>query len=985
MSAPALLAFLGAPVALANGNGSLGQTYNQSLAGGGIVSHGVGLRSAIGTPGSSIAIAGIPSGASVVQAYLYVVQIVSSTGSYDTGFTLAGNSVTGALIGTSGDTCWGYGGNVTIRADVTSIVTGNGTYSLSGVGNGSSQLGQGASLVVVYRDSSSTNTTRVVINDGAISGNATSQVLSTSLSGFTVPSGVTSGRFHLAMGDSQSYGSSAVTLDGTTVLAANSFVAHDGAGWDDYTSNVSASVFVPGDTALNASMTITGDCLVWPYAAVSYTSCTAQTWYRDGDGDGFGGSTSTSSCTAPSGYVSTGGDCDDTRSTVRPGATEFCNTRDDDCDGTIDEDSAADALTWYRDADSDSYGNPLVTDIECNRPSGYVANATDCDDTRALTNPGASETCNGIDDDCDTTIDEDTAVDAVTWYRDADGDSFGSPSVTDRECNRPTGYVSDNTDCDDARALTYPGAAEYCNGIDDDCDTTIDEDSAVDAVIWYRDADGDSYGDPGAANAECNRPSGHVGDATDCDDTDAAEFPGAPEYCDGDDDDCDTAIDEDDAVDVRTWYRDADGDRFGDASSSDIDCAQPTGFLADNTDCDDLNATVYPGAAETPYDGIDQDCLLGDWIDVDGDGYSADVVGGLDCHDRDAAVYPGSAEGVDGVDEDCDGLVDDGTSAFDDDGDGLSEDGGDCDDADAAVSPLGVETVDGIDEDCDGLIDEDTEASDDDGDGRSEWEGDCDDADPGVGPGTTEIFGNGIDDDCDGVVDAGDTDADGDGVAPSGGDCNDSDASTRPGASELPDGVDNDCDGLTDEGTSLSDDDGDGFTEDGGDCDDGDEAVNPEAVEEVNGVDDDCDGLVDDGTDVSDDDGDGFSEEGGDCDDANPEVHPGAEELNDGIDNDCDGSDSDASDDADGDGITAADGDCDDGNGWVSPDTVEMCDGVDNNCNGEVDEDCEDVADAGGLSKRPGGACASVPGGGAPIALPALGLGLALVLRRRRR
>ena len=110
-------------------------------------------------------------------------------------------------------------------------------------------------------------------------------------------------------------------------------------------------------------------------------------------------------------------DCDDTVSTTYPGADEYCNGVDDDCDGVVDEDSAVDASPWYEDSDSDGYGNAAVVDVECYQPSGFVADDTDCDDTVSTTNPGADEYCDGVDNDCDGDIDEDSAVDATTWYK----------------------------------------------------------------------------------------------------------------------------------------------------------------------------------------------------------------------------------------------------------------------------------------------------------------------------------------------------------------------------------------------------------------------------------------------------------------------------------------------------------------------------------------------------------------------------------------
>ncbi|MFN7146575.1 MAG: putative metal-binding motif-containing protein, partial [Myxococcota bacterium] len=116
-------------------------------------------------------------------------------------------------------------------------------------------------------------------------------------------------------------------------------------------------------------------------------------------------------------------------------------------------------------------------------------------------------------------------------------------------------------------------------------------------------------------------------------------------------------------------------------------------------DCDDSDPTIHPGADETPYDGVDEDCDGSDLTDYDGDGWDAATVGGADCDDTDASVHPGAPETADGVDEDCDDTVDEGTRAYDDDGDGFSEDGGDCNDAASGAHPGGSETCDGVDED----------------------------------------------------------------------------------------------------------------------------------------------------------------------------------------------------------------------------------------------------------------------------------------------
>lgn len=211
---------------------------------------------------------------------------------------------------------------------------------------------------------------------------------------------------------------------------------------------------------------------------------------------------------------------------------------------------------------------------------------------------------------------------------------------------------------------------------------------------------------------------------------------------------------------------------------------------------------------------------------------------------------------------------------YDQDGDGFASCGGDCDDGSAEISPIGVESCDGLDNNCDGIIDEGTSCYDDDGDGFTEDDGDCNDQEATVYPGAEEIDANNIDDDCNGVIDLGVVDLDFDGYSVDGGDCDDTDASVYPNALEAADGVDNDCDGTVDEGTTNYDDDTDGFSEADGDCNDRNASTYPSAPELPDWADNDCDGTVDEGTVNYDDDGDGYSELGGDTDDSDPNIHP---------------------------------------------------------------------------------------------------------------
>ena len=349
-------------------------------------------------------------------------------------------------------------------------------------------------------------------------------------------------------------------------------------------------------------------------------------------------------------------DCDDTHAVVNPDAAEVCDGIDNNCDGIIDED-AVDPSDWYADADADGYGagdpttacdppagfieeagdcddadatfNPEASEADCTDPNDYNCDGSvgfadldadgwaaceECDDTDASVNPVAAEVCNTRDDDCDGTIDEASALDAATWGADTDADGFGDASNTTLACDEPSGFLADDTDCDDTDADVNPSATEVCNTLDDDCDGTIDEDSASDAATWYADTDADGFGDASNTTLACDAPSGFLADDTDCDDTDADVNPSATELCNTIDDNCDGTVDEDSALDATTWYADTDVDGFGDLSSTTLACDEPAGYLADDTDCDDTDTDVNPGATEVCDDGVDNDCTDGDAI-----------------------------------------------------------------------------------------------------------------------------------------------------------------------------------------------------------------------------------------------------------------------------------------------------------------------------------------------------------------------------------
>ena len=254
---------------------------------------------------------------------------------------------------------------------------------------------------------------------------------------------------------------------------------------------------------------------------------------------------------------------------------------------------------YYRDGDGDGYGNPDSSTEAPSAPSGYVTNNTDCNDRDASINPGATEIRgNDIDENCDGIV----APALNTYYRDADGDGYGNQASSTEAVAPPTGYVADNTDCNDSDASINPGATEIRgNDIDENCDGIV----APALNTYYRDADGDGYGNQASSTEAVAPPTGYVSDNTDCNDSDASINPGATEIRGNDiDENCDGIV----APALNTYYRDADGDRYGNPASSAEAATPPSGYVTDNTDCNDTDASIHPGATDTPGDGIDQNC-----------------------------------------------------------------------------------------------------------------------------------------------------------------------------------------------------------------------------------------------------------------------------------------------------------------------------------------------------------------------------------------
>ncbi len=635
-------------------------------------------------------------------------------------------------------------------------------------------------------------------------------------------------------------------------------------------------------------------------------ACTERVWYPDADSDGFGDARAEAvrSCDPIEGYVEVLGDCDDNDPLTYVGATELCDNVDNNCNGSVDE--FVSTIRQWVDADGDGHGDPSSTPIrECERRDGFAPNNDDCDDSDSSRFPGNIDLCDGVDNDCDLRVDDDATFN--DYWPDVDDDTWGDADATPvRACAPPAGYVANNGDCNDEQSDDNPDGTEVCDLRDNDCDGTID--NGVTLLLLMPDADNDGFGDVTARRLfSCEPVAGYVEAGGDCDDTNEFINPAAVEVCDGEDNDCDGFTDIN-AAGAELWFVDNDGDGFGADASAILSCSAPANASSVGGDCDDRRGETNPDAPET-CDRFDNDCdglidedvtnacgtcgatpaeVCGDLLDNDCDGAIDEAADGCACDGRtDQPCYTGApqtlgiglcrggsmdcacpggaricsdgawgacegevtpeAEICDGLDNDCDGLIDEG----------LRNACGSC-------GPAPEEICNGEDDDCDGVIDE----------GLTLACGVC----PGA-EGEDELCDDGLDNDCDGLVDEGcgcagdlpcypgpastrNTGACSDGVVlcypgdTSNGQC----AGAVLPAFEVCDGIDNDCDGRVD------------VSPDG--C-----SVCGTDLEICDGIDNDCDGQIDEG----------LRNSCGAClDDVQPE-ETGGDILCDGEDNDCDG------------------------------------------------------------------------------------------------
>ena len=322
------------------------------------------------------------------------------------------------------------------------------------------------------------------------------------------------------------------------------------------------------------------------------------------------------------------------------------------------------------------------------------------------------ESCNGADDNGDGQVDEGVTT---TFYEDTDDDGYGDPNNTQDACSAPSGFVSNDDDCDDGNEDINPGETESYDSVDNDCDSQVDEgftptteicdgtdndlDGQIDEnvkITFYIDSDSDGYGVSSTTTLACSVPSGYASNTLDCNNANSAIKPGVSEICDSIDNDCDGQVDEGNVCAPTTPTtpepetlngescdgvdNDLDGlidESYDDDNDGFTSCGTKvdgSDVIVDNVnrDCQPFNGGIYPGASEM-CNGADENCnnLFDESFDSDNDGYttcgtktdgsdkSVNNVG-LDCNDNNKNINPGVKEICNLVDDNCNAQTDEG-------------------------------------------------------------------------------------------------------------------------------------------------------------------------------------------------------------------------------------------------------------------------------------------------------------------------------------
>jgi hypothetical protein len=538
--------------------------------------------------------------------------------------------------------------------------------------------------------------------------------------------------------------------------------------------------------------------------------------------------------------------------------------------------SYATAWRWYDNAGSsadeigspgaENYGCAVLPDLD---GDGYTG-TDDCDDHDTAINPGAVEACDGVDQDCDGLIDEDTS--GATWYPDLDGDGYGDDTAAVSSCASPAAYyIASGGDCDDTDAAVNPVAVEDCDGVDDDCDGTADDGVSTGSNVFFADADGDGFGDEANTTLACTAPSGYTETGGDCDDAFDTINPDGIESDDLSDEDCDGWVDEDfvsvgDVI-VTEVNRQS---RFG----GTVTVNAGSWFEVHNTSSRTIDLSnwviargVSAGFREFAIDPADDVTIApGDYV----------VICASDTYEGSAgATWPLTCDyvwGDPGESASYQGTYRNNAFALQRDSDriGLYIEGG-------RTTGTAIDTVTWYYDAVNGYWPRDarfsmsldpTTLTGTENDTRANW---CSTASTGGTPSNSTSWSwydvAATANDEHGTPGAAnypciaDPDADGDGYVASL-DCNDANAAVYPGATETCNGVDDDCDGTIDDGaggtTWYADSDGDsygnaavttvacsqptGYVANSSDCDDSSSAVSPADAEICNdGIDNDCD------------------------------------------------------------------------------------------------------------------------------------------------
>ncbi len=611
--------------------------------------------------------AGTPASLKVLVLPNTVYYVVAEGYSNNTGLiTLSINQIDNPIFSTnitpSGPLTFCQGGSVTLTAGLgASYLWSNGATTASTI---VSTSGIYSVTVTNTNGCSASSSSTVIVNSNpfvfstsgggpycSVPGTGTSVTLSGSQIGVSYAFKYTAGGIvaTLAGTGSALTASNIIGVGTITVLATNNTTGcfSNMNGSASVTQQIANTYFrdFDGDTFGDASNTIQA-CSVPNGYVTNSTDCNdnnaavniPQSYFVDADGDGFGSSTLAMLCsaTAPTGYSSNSTDCNDNNAAVNAPQSYFVDADGDGfgsstiamlCSATAptgyssnstdcnDNNAAVNApQSYFVDADGDGFGSTTVAMLcSSTAPAGYSNNSTDCDDANAAINT------------------------SQTYFVDADGDGFGS-TTTAQLCTTfaPAGYSSNSTDCDDANAVINIGQT------------------------YFVDADGDGFGSTTTAQlCALSAPAGYSSNSTDCDDANAA------------------------VNSIQTYFVDADEDGFGSTTSA-LFCTliAPLGYSSNSTDCDDGNANINSSKSEICNNNIDDDCdgLIDEncnnviyYQDLDNDSFGnpavfiivpagSPVIGYVlnnnDCNDANAAINPNALEICNGIDDNCDGSID---------------------------------------------------------------------------------------------------------------------------------------------------------------------------------------------------------------------------------------------------------------------------------------------------------------------------------------